>query len=227
MPTAIRLLSTLALKGAVERLAGQYQARAGTTLDADYAPTVGLLKRLHEGEQADVLILTREGLSDLIAEGAVAAASQVDLARSYVGIAVKAGAPRPEISSEPALRRALLAARSVAYSRIGASGIYFAELIRRLGIAEEINAKATITAGFTAERLMTGEADLAVQQISELKQVAGIEVVGPIPHELQTAAVFTAGRMVASGKAAQADALLKYLASSDVAPVLRECGLDP
>jgi molybdate transport system substrate-binding protein len=227
MPDAIRLLSTLALKGAVERLAGQYQAAAGTTLDADFAPTVGLLKRLREGEVADVLILTREGLTELVAKGTVAAASQVDLARSYVGIAVKAGALRPDISSEAALRKALLAARSVAYSRIGASGIYFAELIRRLGIAEEINAKATITAGFTAERLVTGEADLAVQQISELKQVAGNEVVGPIPYELQTAAVFTAGRMEAAGKAVQADALLKYLASSDVAPVLRDCGLDP
>ena len=227
MSNAIRLLSTLALKGAVERLAGQYQAAAGTSLDADYAPTVGLLKRLREGEQADVLILTREGLVELIAEGAVAAASQVDLARSYVGIAVRAGAPRPDISTEAALCKALLAARSVAYSRIGASGIYFAELIRRLGIAEEINAKATVTAGFTAERLISGEADLAVQQISELKQVAGIEVVGEIPRELQTAAVFTAGRMQASGKAAQADALLKYLASSDVAPVLRESGLEP
>jgi molybdate transport system substrate-binding protein len=225
MPNAIRLLSTLALKGAVERLAGQHQAAAGTTLDADYAPTVGLLKRLREGERADVLILTREGLTDLVAEGAVAAASQVDLARSYVGIAGKAGAPRP--GTEAALRRSLLAARSVAYSKIGASGIYFAELIRRLGIAEAINARATVTAGFTAERLITGEADLAVQQISELKQVAGVEVVGPIPYELQTAAVFTAGRMVGSENAAQADALLKYLASSEVAPVLRDCGLDP
>jgi molybdate transport system substrate-binding protein len=157
----------------------------------------------------------------------VVAASQVDLARSYVGIAVKAAAPSPDIATEPALRTALLAARSVAYSRIGASGIYFADLIRRLEIAEEINAEATITAGFTAERLITGEADLAVQQISELKQAAGIEVVGPIPYELQTAVVFTAGRMEASGKAVQADALLKYLASSEVAPVLRDCGLEP
>jgi len=227
MPDAIRLLSTLALKGAVEALASQYQAAAGTGLDADYAPTVGLLKRLRQGERADVLILTREGLDELISEGAVVAASKVDLARSFVGLAVKAGQPHPDISTESALCKTLLAARSVAYSKIGASGIYFAELIQRLGIAEEINAKATVTAGFTAERLMTGEADLAVQQISELKQVAGIEVVGEIPRDLQTAAVFTAGRMAASAKAAQADALLKYLASTAVAPVLRESGLEP
>ena len=226
MPNAIRLLSTLALKGAVERLAGQYQATAGTKLEADYAPTVGLLKRLREGERADVLILTREGLDELASEGAVVEASKVDLARSFVGIAVMTGQPHPDISTVAALCKTLVAARSVAYSKIGASGIYFAELIRRLGIAETINARATITAGFTAERLVTGEADLAVQQISELKQIAGIEVIGPIPYELQTAAVFTAGRMVASEKAAQADALLKYLASSEVAPVLRDSGLD-
>jgi molybdate transport system substrate-binding protein len=227
MEDVIRLLSTLALKGAVERLAGQYQAAAGTRLDADYAPTVGLLKRLREGEKADVLILTREGLDELIGEGAVVAASKVDLARSYVGLAVKAGQPHPDISTEAALRKTLLSARSVAYSKIGASGIYFAELIRRLGLAAEINARATVTAGFTAERLITGEADLAVQQISELKQVADIEVVGPIPRELQTVAVFTAGRMASSAKAAAGDALLKYLASPEVAPVLRQSGLEP
>ena len=227
MENVLRLLSTLALKGAVERLSGQYQTATGVRLDADFAPTVGLLKRLREGEQADVLVLTREGLEELVAEGMVAAASQVDLARSWVGIAVKAGAAHPDIATETALRATLLGARSVAYSKIGASGLYFAELIQRMGIAPEINAKATITAGFTAERLITGEADLAVQQLSELKQVAGVEVIAPIPHELQTAAVFTAGRMASSAKTAEADALLKYLASPQVAPVLREAGLEP
>jgi molybdate transport system substrate-binding protein len=227
MGNVVRLLSTLALRGALVRLAEQYQAARGVTLDADYAPTVGLLKRLRDGEKADVLILTREGLDDLVSEGAVVAASKVDLARSYVGLAVKAGAPHPDISTEAALVSALLAARSVAYSKIGASGIYFAELIERLGIAAEINAKATITAGFTAERLMSGEADIAVQQLSELKQVAGAELVGPIPLSLQTAAIFTGGRMASSENADQADALLTYLASPEVAPVLRESGLEP
>jgi molybdate transport system substrate-binding protein len=116
----------------------------------------------------------------------------------------------------------------VAYSRIGASGILFAQLIERLGIAPEIDARATIIPqGFTAERLVTGEADLAVQQISELKQVGGIEVIGPIPHELQTPAVFSAGRMAASSKVASSDRLLRFLASREVAPVLRESGLEP
>ena len=141
-------------------------------IDADFAPTLALLERLRGGEAADVVILTREGLDEMVREGRVVADSCVDLARSYVGIAVKAGAAHPDIATEPALRAALLGARSVAYSRIGASGILFAQLIERLGIAPEINASATIIPqGFTAERLVTGEADLAVQQISELKQV--------------------------------------------------------
>ena len=228
MDNAVRVLSTLALKGAVLGLAGPYEAAGGARIDAHFAPTLALLDRLRGGEGADVVILTREGLDDMAREGRVMADSCVDLARSYVGLAVKAGFTHPDIATGPALRAALLAARSVAYSRIGASGILFAHLIERLGIASEINAKACIIpSGFTAERLVTGEADLAVQQISELKQVGGIEVVGPIPSELQTPAVFSAGRIAASSKVALSDRLLRYLASSEVAPVLRESGLEP
>jgi molybdate transport system substrate-binding protein len=228
MENVIRVLSTLALMGAVRSLAGQYQVRGGVRIDAGFAPTLGLLDRLRGGEGADVVILTREGLDDLAAQGTVVADSRVDLARSFVGIAVKAGADHPDIATEPALRATLLAARSVAYSRIGASGIFFAQLIARLGIASEINASARIIpSGFTAEVLVTGEADLAVQQISELKQVSGVEVVGPIPSELQTPAVFSAGRLTASRRVIQSDALLRYLASPEVAPVLRASGLEP
>ena len=228
MSDVLRVLSTLALKGAVQSLAGRYQTAGGARIDAGFAPTMVLLARLRAGEAADVVILTREGLDEVAREGRVAAESCVDLARSWVGVAVKAGATHPDIATEAALRAALLGARSVAYSRLGASGILFAKLIERLGIASEINAKAQIIQqGFTAERLVTGEADLAVQQISELKQITGIEVVGPIPYELQTPAVFSAGRMTATNKPAEADRLLRFLASRDVAPVLRESGLEP
>jgi molybdate transport system substrate-binding protein len=228
MENVVRLLSTLALMGAVRSLAGRYQAEKGTRIDADFAPTLGLLDRLRGGEAADVAILTREGLDELASEGTVAADSRVDLARSYVGIAVKAGADHPDIATEPALRATLLGARSVAYSRIGASGIFFAQLIERMGIASEINAKARIVpSGFTAERLVIGDADLAVQQISELKQVAGVEIVGPLPLDMQSPAVFSAGRLAASKRVVPADELLKYLASPEAAPVLRASGLEP
>jgi len=228
MEDAVRVLSTLALMGAVRGLSVRYQAASGVRIDADFAPTLGLLDRLRGGETADVVILTKQALDDLAAQGSVVAASCVDLARSFVGIAVKAGAAHPGIATEAALRATLLGARAIAYSRIGASGIFFAQLIERLGIASEVNARARIIpSGLTAALLVSGEADLAVQQISELKQVAGVEVVGSIPRELQTPAVFSAGRWTASARATQADALLKYLASPEVVPMLRESGLEP
>src|SRR4051794_9519676 len=129
MDDAVRVLSTLALKGAVQSLAGRCESASGARIDADFAPTLALLDRLRRGEGADVVILTREGLDQLAREGSVVAGSCVDLARSFVGIAVKAGAAHPDVTTEPALRVALLAARAVAYSRLGASGILFAQLI--------------------------------------------------------------------------------------------------
>src|SRR5258708_19154869 len=135
MEHVVRVLSTLALKGAVRSLAGPYQAAGGARIDSDFAPTLGLLDRLRGGETADIVILTKEGLDDLAARGTVAADSCVDLARSFIGIAVKAGADHPDIATAAALRAALLNARSVAYSRIGASGIFFARLIEQMGIA--------------------------------------------------------------------------------------------
>ncbi|WP_024515352.1 substrate-binding domain-containing protein [Bradyrhizobium sp. Tv2a-2] len=228
MADVVRLLSTLALQGALIRLAGQFEAATGIRIAADFAPTVGLLPRLRGGEAADLVILTREGLDELAQEGRLVVDSRTDLARSYVGLAVKAGAPHPDIATPAALRATLLAARSVAYSRIGASGIFFAQLIGQLGIAAEIDARATIVpAGFTAERLVSGEADIAIQQISELKQVRGIEVVGSIPLELQTPGLFSAGVMVNAKRPVEAARLLCYLASPEVAPVLRETGLEP
>jgi molybdate transport system substrate-binding protein len=226
MENPVRLFSTYALKGAIARLASQFETATGTKIEAEFAPTLALLKRLRAGEAADVVILTREGLDEMLAEGAVVASSAVDLARSFVGIAVKAGSPHPDISSEAALVKTLLGARSVAYSKVGASGIYFARLIERLGIAAEINAGATVTSGFTAEKLISGEADLAVQQISELKLVDGVEIAGPIPLTLQTPAVFSAGRMAASKRIEQSDRLLRYLTSTEVLPLLRESGLE-
>lgn len=224
----IRMLSTLGLMGAMRSLSAAFEAASGIHVDADFAPTLALLKRLRAGEAADLVILTREGVDEMIGEGRVIADTAVDLARSYVGLAVRKGAPHPDIANEAALRKALLAARSVAYSRLGASGVYFGQLIVRMGIASEINAKATIVEqGFTAERLVSGEADLAVQQISELKQVEGIEVIGPVPRELQTPAVFSAGRMVDAKQAEAAEALLRYLASPEAVPVLRLSGLEP
>jgi molybdate transport system substrate-binding protein len=228
MENSIRVLSTLALAGAVRALAGKFQAASGARIDADFAPTVRLLERLKERETADVLILTDDGLAGLILAGTVIAESRVDLARSWVGLAVKAGGLHPDISTEAALRATLLNARSVAYSRLGASGIFFAQLIAKMGIEKEINARATISPmGFTAERIVTGEADVAIQQLSELKQVKGVEIIGPLPHHLQTPAVFSAGRMTGSRNVVASELLLRFLSSPEATPALIESGLEP
>lgn len=224
----IRVLSTLAVKGAFAELAQRFEAASGIGVEADFAPTLALLDRLRRGEPADLVILTREGLSEMLGEHRVAAASYVDIAKSWVGIAVKAGRPHPDIADDAALRTALVRARAVAYSRIGASGILFAELIARLGIAHIVNAHAVIIpSGLTAERLIADEADLAVQQISELKQVAGVEIVGPIPRELQAPAIFSAGCMMATDKVVEAERFLKFLQSPEAISILREAGLEP
>jgi molybdate transport system substrate-binding protein len=228
MENVVRVLSTLALMGAIRSLAGRIEAELRVRIDADFAPTLALLDRLRDGEDTDVVVVTRQALDDLAEAGIVVADSRTDLARSFVGIAVKAGADHPDIATESALRATLLGARSVAYSRIGASGIFFAQLIERMGIASDVNTRARIIpSGLTAELLLGGEADLAVQQLSELKLVTGAEIVGPLPFPLQSPVVFSAGRLMASKRVVQSDRVLRYLASAAVATVLREAGLEP
>jgi molybdate transport system substrate-binding protein len=228
MTTRIRVLSTLAVMGAMRDLADAYHRETGETVDADFSPTVALLQRLRSGETADLAILTEQGIDDLIAEGIIRPGTRTGVARSFVGLAVKAGAPKPDIATVDAFKAALLATRSVAYSRIGASGLYFAGLLDRLGIAAEVNAKATVLAsGFTAEKLVSGEADLAVQQISELMVVPGIDVAGPFPPAVQTVAMFSAGLLTSSNQAETAAGFIRFLASEQAAPVLKRAGLEP
>ena len=165
----LRIFSTLAVQGALPALAVRHEELSGVAAQVVFAPTNGLMARIEAGETADVAILTREGVDRLVRSGLLADESAVDLARSYVGIAVKAGAAKPDIGSVAGLKATLLQAKSIAYSRIGASGIFFAALIERLGIANAVNAKATIIpGGFTAELAARGEVELAVQQVSEL-----------------------------------------------------------
>ena len=226
--TSIRLLSTLAVMGAMQTLATQFESETGIAIQADFAPTVALLDRLRAGEPADIAILTARAIDDLIGEGVMRPGTRTDVALSFVGIAVKAGAPKPDIASVAAFKATLLAARSVAYSKIGASGLVFASLIERLGIAAEVNARAVIVpSGFTAERVASGEAELAVQQISELLMVPGIEVVGRLPAEIETVATFSAGLLARSEHAGKAAGLSRFLASPGVASVLRRTGLEP
>ena len=226
--TAIRVLSTLAVMGAMRDLIALYETQTSVKIEADFAPTVALLERLRSGEHSDIAILTANGIDDLMQEGIVRLGTRTDIALSFIGIAVKAGAPKPDITSVTAFKTTMLSARSVAWSKIGASGIFFAALIERLGIAAEVNAKGVIVpSGFTAERAASGEVELAVQQISELMVVADIEVVGPLPPEIQTTAIFSGGILTASQQGEKAESLLLFLESPSIAPLLRRAGLEP
>jgi molybdate transport system substrate-binding protein len=224
----LKLLSTLAIAAPMRELAQHFERSTGIALDAEYGPTVLLVKRLGSGVQPDVVALTKEKIDEFAAVGTVTSDSAVDLVRSFVGVAVKAGAPRPDISTPEQFKQALLAARSIGYSRAGASGLFFAELLKRLGIADAINAKATvIPEGFTAELAVSGRVELAIQQVSELMAVPGVDIVGPLPREIEPGSVFSAGIWATSSRREAAERLLAFLSSAEVAPVIRRFGLEP
>ena len=187
-----------------------------------------MLRRVASGERADVALLTTEGIDELTASGILTAAGRVELARSHVGLAVAAGAAKPDISTVDAVRRTLLAAASIAYSRTGASGLFFAKMIERLGIADEINRKAVITeGGFTAEMAASARTELAVQQISELMVIPGVDIVGPFPDEINEKLAFAGAVFTDSADAASARAFLAYIAKPEFAAVYRAKGLLP
>jgi molybdate transport system substrate-binding protein len=171
----VSLFSALVIQGAVnEVIAPAYKAATGGELIIHFDPTSVLVTRILGGERGDVIVAIDKNIDELIAAGIVSERGRVPLVRTGVGIAVRAGAAKPDISTLSAFKRALLGARSVAYSRTGASGIYFAALVERLGIAEAINARATIIEkGLVAEALLFGAADIAVQQLSELANGRG------------------------------------------------------
>ena len=225
MPQPLRIMSTLGVLGVLRGLLPRAEA-AGLPTQVEFNPTARLLARIEAGERADLAILTDAGIEALTEEGVLAAGTRRDLAHSYVGLAVRAGAPQPAIGTVEELRATLLATPSIAYSRAGASGIFFADLIERLGIAAEVNAKATIIPqGFTAEIAARGEAVLAIQQVSELMAVEGVDIVGKLPAEANTCAIFSAALFADAVPGAAA--LLDWLAGAMNPEALRAGGLDP
>jgi molybdate transport system substrate-binding protein len=223
---SLKVLSTLAVQGALPEVVARYESTSGNTVEIVFAPTNGILERIATGETADVAIVTRTALDDLASRAVVRADSIADIALSHVGVAVKAGGAKPDVSSVDALIAALLAAKSIAYSRIGASGVFFAGLIERLGIADAVNAKAVTTpGGFTGEVVARGDAQIAVQQISELMQVPGLDIVGPLPHGAESITMFSAGIFSASQCPDAARDLIAALRLPEAGIALEAAGL--
>jgi molybdate transport system substrate-binding protein len=228
----ITVYSTIGVRSAADGLFARFENTSGHKLAVTWGSAAMLVKRIESGETADVLILSRAGIETVKHQGEIASGSDVTLASSGVGIAVKAGSPKPDISTPEALKQTLLAAKSIAYSEPsagGASGVYFAKLLERMGIAEAIKPKTKYPppGGFSGELLLTGEAELAVQQKPELMHVAGIEIVGLLPDELNLVTEFAAGIMPRSKNADAATALIQMLKSPEAAQVFRAKGLDP
>jgi molybdate transport system substrate-binding protein len=228
----LKVFSTIAVRGAVEELAPQFEKAAGSKLTITWSTAALLLKRVESGEAADALVLTRSGIETLSKGGKIAPGSEAVLARSGIAIAVKAGTPKPDISTPEALKQTLLSAKSIAYSNPasgGASGVYFAGLLESMGITEAMKAKTKYPppGGNAASLLMTGEAELAVQQKPEIMQVAGAEVVGLLPGDLNKITEFAAAIGAQSKAAGEAKALIKLLQSPEAAAVFLAKGFDP
>jgi molybdate transport system substrate-binding protein len=195
---------------------------AAPRLHVQFHATQALLKSIAAGESADVVILTTAGIDELLQQGKVVAASRVELGSSGVGLAVRAGASKPNIGSLQELKDALLAAGSVAHSRMGASGIYFAQLIERLGLAERLKKRVIVEKGPVGAAVARGEAELGAQLLCELAPVPGIDIVGPLPDEVQKSSVFAAAVMSGSAKRAAAQAFLDFLGTAAVQAAMRK-----
>jgi molybdate transport system substrate-binding protein len=229
----VRVMISGGLTAAFKALVPVFEKQTGHKVLVAYGPSMGttvnaIPVRLERGEPADVLIMVGYALTDLGKKGKVVAGSEVELVKSAIGVAVKAGAPKPDIGSADTVKRALLAAKSVAYSD-SASGVYIEkEMFGKLGIEDEMKGKARmIPATPVGEIVAKGEAEIGFQQISELKPVAGIDIVGPLPDPLQKITVFSAGIATGSKEPEAGKELIKFLASPAARDEIVKSGLDP
>jgi molybdate transport system substrate-binding protein len=229
----IKVMNSGGFAAAYRDLAPEFERTSKNTVVTAWGPSMGatpeaIPNRLRRGEPADVLIMVGTALDELIKQGKVVADSRVDLARSGIGMAVRAGAAKPDIGSVDAFKRALLDARSIAYSD-SASGVYLSTvLFQQLGIADEIKSKSKmIPAEPVGAVVARGEAEIGFQQISELLPVPGIDLVGPLPPDLQKVTVFSAAIVVGANEPDAARTLIKFLASPAAAPVITKSGLEP
>ena len=233
-PIDIKVLSTTAMKTVLMELAPVFERSTGNRLDVTLGPSLRLEQQLAEGEVADVAIVSAPGARDLVASGMMVAGSVVDIARSSIGVAVRKGASKPDISTVEGFKRAMLEAQSIACSKPvggGQSGLHVAKVFDQLGIAEAMQAKAKYgaggDAGLTGLIVVRGEAEIGIQQMAELMAVSGIDVVGPLPPEIQMVTPFVAG-IPANARQAQAGrAVIGFLTTPEAKRVLKAKGLEP
>jgi molybdate transport system substrate-binding protein len=220
---AVVVLSSLALKGVLEKFKPEFEQSLAARLDLRFDATQAILTQLKAGFQPDLLVVTAEAMEELRKRGQVTQVRAIG--SSGVGIAVRAGAPKPDISSVEALKRSLVSARSVAHSKVGASGIYFAELLQRMNI--NLKKRVVVEKGPVGAVVAAGDAEIGVQQLCELAPVPGIEIVGPLPGPVQRLTHFSAGIPANAANPKGALALMELLRSDAACAGMVEGGMQP
>jgi molybdate transport system substrate-binding protein len=224
----IRVLSTQATEEAYRELIPQFEKTSGHKVTTVFTGTLDANKRLAAGESYDLLIMAAASIDEHIKDGKVAPGSRVDLAKSGVGVGVKAGAAKPDISTTEAVKKTLMSAKSIGYST-GPSGNYVIGLFQRLGLADEIKGKLkqTPTGVFVGSIIASGEAEIGFQQVSELSHFAGVDFVGPLPADIQQMTVFSSGILAGAKEADAAKALVNFVTAPAAAAAYKKRGMEP
>jgi molybdate transport system substrate-binding protein len=229
----IKILSSSALNGIMAELAPQFERATGNKLAIEFGASATLKKRIDGGETPDVAILTPALVDDLVKQGKIVPDTPANISRSGVGVAVRAGAPKPDISTADLFKKALIAARSIGYTDPalgGLSGVYTAGLLERIGLAAELKPKTILTSNAPhalAEAVIKGEIEIGLIQVSEIVPEPGLQLVGPFPPELQNFSVFTAGVLADSKEPEASRALIKFLLSPAALTVIKAKGMEP
>ena len=224
----LKVLSTQATEEAYRELVPQFEKDTGHKVTTVFTGTLDANKRLAAGETYDLLIMSGPSIDEHIKAGKVVPGSRVDLAKSGVGVGVKAGAAKPDISTTEALKKTLLAAKSIGYST-GPSGVYVIGLFQRMGVADEVKGKLkqTPTGVFVGSIIASGEAEIGFQQVSELSHFAGVDYVGPLPADIQQFTTFSSGIVAGTKEADAAKALVKFITAPAAAAAFKKRGMEP
>jgi molybdate transport system substrate-binding protein len=228
MPTEIKVLSSIATREAYLELVPQFEKATGNKVMTTWSGTTAIMKTMAEGkEQYDLVLLSGSELDQLITQGKIVAGSRADLAKSGIGIAVRKGAPRPDVGTADALKKSLLAAKTVGYTS-GPSGVYMAGLIEKMGIAAQIKPKhRTVPSGGTVGTIVaSGDAEIGFQQVSELVHIPGIDYIGPLPADVQCVTVFSSGIQAGAKEPAAAKTLQQFLTTPAAGAVMKKHGLE-
>jgi len=224
----VRVLSSNGVHSVMVEMVPAFERATGHKVSVDYYTANQVIDQIKKGEAADLVIITRPTVDGLIKEGKIVKGSDKILGRSGVGVAIKAGLTKPDISTPDKLKQALLDAKWIAFTKTGGSGIHVANVIKRLGIADQVYAKATTPEGGAVGPLVArGEAEMAIQQIPELKAVKEIQYVGPLPKELQNFTVFTTGVMTNARQPEAAKALIDFLTTPAAVSLFNAKGFEP